>query len=449
MFTKIEGILTPMATRIGSNRYLSAMADGFQVAAPLLVVSSLLVLIANLPLPGWTAGLEATVINPNTGATLLEYLLKPAQATYGIMALVVVLATGYSFAGKLGLEKLTGATVALVAWFTTILESSGDLSAVITNGQLGAKGILPGILVTFGAIHLYGLIEKITARIKSPSGIPPNATSSLVVLLPGLTVLMAVIVVNLGLGLWGTDFVSVFERMIQRPLLQLGDSLGAMLGAYLVLHLFWFFGANGGAVVGPIYNPILQTMSLENLSYFATQEGSGHIITHQFQNFYATFGGCGSVLSLIIAVLIFGKSQRIRSVGKLGLLPGIFGISEPIVFGLPIVLNPVMWLPFMMVPSLNILISYLAMAQGLVPLTNGVTLPWTVPVVISGFLTTNWTGALLQAFLVILGVVIYLPFVKVLDNRYLTKENETAAKTAAFNNNQPNKQGKEEDLCGE
>ena len=135
-----------------------------------------------------------------------------------------------------------------------------------------------------------------------------------------------------------------------QPLLNLGDTLGAMIIAYIFLHLFWFFGVNGGSVVGAVFNPILQTLSVENIEFFKTGVGEGHIICQQFQDLFATFGGCGSTLSLIIAMLLFCKSKRITELGKLSLVPGIFGINEPIVFVLPIVLNPTMIIPFILVP---------------------------------------------------------------------------------------------------
>ena len=139
---------------------------------------------------------------------------------------------------------------------------------------------------------------------------------------------------------------------------------------------------------------------------------------------FATFGGAGSTLSLLIAMVLICKSKRIKSLGKLSVLPGIFGINEPIIFGLPIMLNPILLVPFVLVPTVNIIITYFCMASGLVPLTNGVQLPWTTPIIFSGFLTTGWQGAVLQVILLILGVFMYIPFIKMLDNQYLKEEEE-------------------------
>src|SRR5699024_9092046 len=187
----------------------------------------------------------------------------------------------------------------------------------------------------------------------------------------------------------------------------LGNTLPSMVVAYLFLHFFWFFGINGGSVVGAVFNPILQTLSAENLSAYRAGEELPNIISQQFQDLFATFGGAGSTLSLLIAMLLFCRSKRIKNLGKLSLAPGIFGINEPIIFGLPIVLNPIMFVPFLLVPTFNIVVSYIVMKIGLVPYPSGVPITWATPIIVSGFLSTGWTGAVLQVLILIAGVFIY------------------------------------------
>lgn len=176
-----------------------------------------------------------------------------------------------------------------------------------------------------------------------------------------------------------------------------------------------------------MYNPILKILSAENLAAFQAGTKLPNIITAQFQDMFATFGGAGSTLSLIIAMLLICKSKRIKSIGKLSILPGIFGINEPLIFGLPIMLNPLLLIPFALVPTVNIIIAYFCMSTGLVPLTNGVQLPWTTPIIFSGFLTTGWQGAVLQLVLLILGIFMYIPFIKILDKQYLKDEKSNVA----------------------
>lgn len=427
MMKKLEKVLMPLAEAIGRNKYLMSIRDGFLLSTPLLIGGSIFLLIANFPIPAWIEFLEGTVVNQATGRTLASYIAKPADATFTIMAVFAVMGIAYSFAEKLGTNKLFGAATALVSWFlimpytvTGEVDVNGVAQAVsltgVPLGWLGAKGIFVGIFCAFISVHIYTFVEKRGWTIKMPAGVPPTVEESFAALIPAAVVMTIFFAVNLIFGYMGTDVFQIIFEFLQTPLLNLGDTLGAMVIAYVFLHIFWFFGVNGGSVVGAVFNPILQTLSAGNVA------GEHHIICQQFQDLFATFGGAGSTLSLVIAMLLFCKSKRIKNLGKMSLVPGIFGINEPILFGLPIVLNPAMLVPFILVPTINIVISYFAMAMNFVPICSGVNIPWTTPLVISGFLATNWAGALLQAALLVLGVFIYMPFIKILDKQYLQEE---------------------------
>lgn len=433
MLKWLEKVLMPLAEAIGKNKYLIAIRDGFLVSTPLLIVGSLFLLIANFPIPAWTNWLESVAVN---GSTLSSYFGKPADATFAIMAIFAVMGIGYSFAKQMKTNPIFGAAVSIMSWFLVMpfgvkgkvaVEGIQGKVEVFLGGGLplgwvGAKGIFIGIICAFLAVHIYSFVERKGWVIKMPAGVPPTVVQSFAALLPAGMVMIVFFTINLIFGFFGTNVFEIVFKFLQLPLMNLGDTLGAMVIAYIFLHLFWFFGVNGGSVVGAVFNPILQTLTAENLEFFKSGVGQGHIICQQFQDLFATFGGCGSTLSLLIAMLFFCKSKRIKELGKLALVPGIFGINEPIVFGLPIVLNPVMIIPFMLVPTLNIIISYIAMNIGLVPICNGVNIPWTTPIIISGFLATNWVGAVLQAALLVLGVFIYMPFIKVMDKQYLIEE---------------------------
>lgn len=202
-----------------------------------------------------------------------------------------------------------------------------------------------------------------------------------------------------------------------------------MIIAYLFLHFFWFFGINGSSVVGAVFNPVLRALSIENLNAFKDGHEIPNIITGQFQDMFATFGGGGSTLSLILIMILVCKSQRVKKLSQLSLVPGIFGINEPIIFGLPIVLNPIILIPFALVPTINIIIAYFCMDLGLVAYTNGIQLPWTTPPIISGFLVSGWQASVLQGLLILLGMAVYYPFIKVLDTQYLKEELEAEEST--------------------
>lgn len=451
MMDKLEKMLMPMASAIGRNKFLIAIRDGFLVSTPLLIAGSIFLLLANFPVEAWTSFVNGLMIGD---FSLAELLSKCSDATFSIMAVFATMGIGYTMAREEGTTPIFGAAVALMSWFilmpfqfTAGVSSVMDATGVAVSlpegattvvgglqfGWLGSKGLFVGILAAILSVQLYAWAERKGWVIKMPAGVPPTVVQSFSALIPATIVMTVFFLVNLLLASFGTNAFDFIFKFLQTPLLGLGDTLGAMIVAYIFLHLFWFFGINGGSVVGAVFNPILQTLALENLDLYREVGAAGyniangaHIISQQFQDLFATFGGAGSTLSLLIAMLLFCRSKRIRELGKLSLVPGIFGINEPIIFGLPVVLNPVILIPFILVPMVNIVLSYCAMAMNLFPPCNGINIPWTMPIFFSGFLSTNWVGAVFQLVLLAIGVFIYLPFIKVMDKQYLEEELKAA-----------------------
>ncbi len=421
MLDKLESIFMPLAEKIGKNKYLISIRDGFLLTTPLLIIGSFFLLIANFPINNWTE-FWARFFGENWTA----YMAKPTNATFDIMAILAVVGIAYSFSRELKVDKLSGAAVAVVSWFILMPYKVTDGSVTLNGIPLdwvGSKGIFIGIITAFVSVHIYAWVIKKGWIIKMPKGVPPAVTQSFAALVPSAVVLGVFFLTNSLLALTPYDnaFNFIF-KFLQQPLLVLGNTLGAVLVAMGFQHFFWFFGINGGSIVGSIMQPILTPLSIENLSAFQAGNPLPNVINQQFYDLFTTFGGAGSTLSMLIAMIIVCRSQRIKNLSKISVVPALFGINEPVIFGLPVVLNPTILIPFLLTPLINILISYFSMISGLVPFTSGVSMPWTTPVIISGFLTTGWRGALLQLILVILGVFIYMPFVKMMDKQYKKEE---------------------------
>lgn len=434
---KIEEILLPIASKISQNKYLVSLRDGMTLAMPLLIVGSFFTLITNFPITAWTDWLSSTTINNISLSTLLSI---PTQVTVSIMAIFIIYGIGMNFAKQEGLNAASGGIIALLTWlllmpFSTSFTPDETITALLPDGSypfsvssiplewVGAKGIFIGIICAFTSILLYKYILKKGWVIKMPDGVPPTVSQSFSDLIPITVVVVFFLIVRILFVLtpWGNPFTFVYT-ILQAPLQNLGDSLGAMSFVYLLAHILWFFGIHGTNVTGAVFNPILLVLSTENQTAIQAGLAPMHIINQQFQDLFATFGGGGSTLSLLIAMFFFCRSKRIKQLGKLAIIPGIFGINEPVIFGLPIVLNPTILIPFVLTPLFNIVVSWFTMYIGLVPITNGVLLPWTTPPILSGFLASGWQGAVLQLVLIILGVFIYLPFIKTIDKQYLSEE---------------------------
>ncbi len=378
MLQKLEKVFMPLAERIGRNKYLIAIRDGFLLSMPLLIVGSFFLLIANFPIPGWTQFWGRFF-----GENWTSYFSKPTDATFSIMAILAVIGIGYSFSEQMKVDKLFGAAISLVSWFLIMpyeILFEGKTVTGIPLGWVGSKGIFVGIICAFAAVHIYSWVDKKGWVIKMPDGVPPTVEKSFAALIPAGVSLLVFFLINVIFGMtpFGNAFNFVFV-ILQTPLLKLGNTLPAMVIAYIFLHFFWFFGINGGSVVGAVFNPILQTLSAENLAALQAGQPIPNIISQQFQDLFATFGGAGSTLSLLIAMLLFCRSKRVKELGKLAL----------------------------------------------VPLCTGIAIPWTMPVIVSGFLATGWQGSVLQALLLILGVFIYMPFIKMMDKQYLADETKT------------------------
>lgn len=421
MFDKLEKIFMPLAEKIGKNKYLLSIRDGFLISMPLLIAGSFFLLIANFPIKGWVE-----FWNTIFGEGWTQYMVKPTMATFDIMAIITVIGIGYSFAGHMNVNKMFGGVTSLVAWFLLMPYEVmvDDLTVkAIPLKWIGSSGIFIGIITVFLAVHIYAYIDKKGWVIKMPDGVPPTVTQSFAALIPVSVVMIVFFIINIIFA--KTEYKTAFDfvyKILQVPLISLGGTVYAMIIAYIFLHLFWFFGINGASVVGSVYNPVLRTLSIENLEAFRNNLPIPNIISAEFQDLFATFGGAGSTLSLIIAMFIACKSKRIKNLAKLAIAPGIFGINEPIIFGLPIVLNPIVFIPFLLVPIINIIITYIVMIIGLVPYTNGVSITWTTPIIISGFLSTGIRGAILQVILLIIGIFIYMPFIKIMDKQFLKEE---------------------------
>lgn len=430
---KLEEKLMPMAAKISGNAHLQSIRDGFALAMPLLIIGSMFMLISNFPIQSWMDLLRSTEVNGNT---IASYFSAATNATFTIMSIFVVIGIGYAYGGKLKVNQIFSGIVSLVAWFILMPFSfeftpEGSEEALTVNGLsfdwLGSKGVFIGIISAFLAVRIYKIIIDKGLVIKMPAGVPPTVGQSFAALLPAAFVMTAFVLIRFIFSLtpWDNAFNFVYS-VLQLPLQHIGGTLTAMILVYLFAHILWFLGIHGTNITDSMFMPILYALSAENLARVNAGQLPENIINVQFQNLFATYGGAGSTLSLLIVAVLIAKSKRLKQLSKLSILPAIFGINEPVIYGLPIVLNPILMVPFILVPTINIIISYITMNIGLVPIPNGVIMPWTTPPIVSGFLSSNWQGAVLQLFLIALGCLIYYPFVVAIDKHNLIQEEELA-----------------------
>lgn len=429
MFKKLEKFLSPIADTLAKNKILSAISQGFLATSPIVIVGSIFLLISNFPINGWTEFMAGIF-----GQGWSGYLDRVTAITFDAIALLTCMAIGYNYAREIGLKnQIAGALVSIVAFLIitpqthpNFVNSSQKVFAGFAFSHLGTAGIFLAMISAILAVSIFGFAYKRKLVIKLPDGVPPAVMDSFASLIPAGLTIIVFFILNIIFAHTNYGFVHNFVyQVLQAPLVGLGKSKAFEVIYQFLSTLFWFFGINGPNVTNTIFSPIHKVLTIEN--YEAAKAGFAmtNIFTQGFSDFFCNFGGGGSTLGLVIMMAFIGKSKRIKTLGRLSLPAGIFGINEPIIFGLPIVLNPIMLIPFLLAPIANTIIAALATMVGFIPITLGVQLSWTTPIGFSGFLVTGSINAVfLQLFLLVINMLIYFPFFKILDNKYLAQESQ-------------------------
>ncbi len=420
----LENMLLPIADKLNNNRYLSALRDGFMVALPLIIFGSIFVVIANFPFLDKMISEEAF--------TAYQNALGPASAaTLSIMGVFVMIGIGYKLTEHYGGEAIYGGVVALAAFLIMTPQVLDGVSGVIPTSVLGAEGMFLGIFTAFISAELYRYFVKKDWTIKMPAGVPGAVSRSFSALIPITLTLTVFLLIRIIFSYTGFETVQNFiYSVIQQPLTVLGSGLPATIIAVLLIQVFWFFGLHGQIIVNSVFDPIWYALNDQNLSAFQAGTELPNIITKQFiDSFLVGMGGSGMTLAVIILIFMIGKSRQLKELGKLGAPAGLFNVNEPIIFGLPIIMNPLILIPWLVAPVVVTLITYFAMYSGIVPPPAGVIVPWTTPPILNGFLATGnaWQGGVLQAFNLLVVIVIWWPFLKILDKNYYETERKEAS----------------------
>lgn len=433
MFEKLSRILIPIAGKLNNNRYLTVLRDAFMLSFPLTVFGSIIVVIINLPfLKGWMGEGNLT-----TFQSLLNIV---PNATLKIMTLFVVVGIGYYLSRSYKVEPIFGGMIALASFlmltpFVLTQESGATIAGVIPVDRIGAKGMFLGMIVAFIAGEIYRRVTQRNFIIKMPPGVPPAVAKSFAALLPACITLGIFLIINVVVTLTlHNNLHDLIYHAVQAPLVHLGSGIIPTLIAIFFVQLLWFFGLHGQIIINSVMDPIWNTLALENYEAYSKGLELPHIITKQFVDIYTVgIGGTGMTLAVVLSILFFLKSKQLKQVSKLALGPGLFNVNEPVIFGLPIVMNPLIFVPWVISPMIVTLITYFAMSTGIVPPPNGIQVPWTMPLFFSGMMGTgSLMGGVLQLFNMAVVFIIWFPFLKIIDRMNVRKEQEEELSQAAL-----------------
>ena len=415
---KMENILQT-ADRLFQNRYFSSIKKAFTITLPVIILGSIASLVNNIPINIVQAGLSTPVgqvIRAVNGAVWL--------GSTAIMAILIAWTLGYYLGNT---YKLNGTLSALtsVSSYLTICVTTSD--GGISLSQLGSSGLFGAILIAILATELYHAFSNL--KINIPEDTAEEVLQMFAALFP---VMLSVFFIALTNGIILTTSGKGIDEWIYTALSLLFSAAdgGGLVGTLLLvfgIHIFWFFGIHGGNVMDSIMVSAFGENLINNTSQYALNHDAFDkqldIISKGFLDTFVFMGGAGTSLCIIIAVLIIARSRYMRSIAKMGGVFALFNMNEIMLFGFPVILNPILLIPFLLTPLTITLVSWSAMSLGLV--ARVVTeVHWAMPPLISGYLATggHLSGSILQVINIAAGILIYLPFIRLMDRRAVQKE---------------------------
>ena len=408
----------PFFEKLSRNIYLRAIRDGFIAGMPVILFSSIFILIAFVP-NSWGFKWSDEVV---------AFLMKPYSYSMGILALLVAGTTAKSLTDSVNrsMEKtnqINYMSTLLAAIVGLLMLAADPIENGLATGFLGTKGLLSAFLAAFVTVAIYKVCVKNNVTIRMPDEVPPNISQVFKDVIP-----FTLSVVSLyALDLLARHFVgaSVAESIGKffAPLFSAADGYLGITIIFGAFAFFWFVGIHGPSIVEPAIAAITYANAEVNLNLLQQGMHADKILTSGTQMFIVTMGGTGATLVVPFMFMWLTKSKRNRAIGRASVVPTFFGVNEPILFGAPLVLNPIFFIPFIFAPIANVWIfKFFIETLGMNSFTAN--LPWTTPAPLGLVLGTNFQvlSFILAALLIVVDVVIYYPFLKVYDEQILEEE---------------------------
>ena len=408
--------LMPVASKMASNKFLIAIRDGITLAMPLLIIGSLLMVIP--PLEKWLGDMG-----------IATYLWKGSDSSFGLIGLVASFGIAYSLTKQYNVDGVPSGIVSLSTFILVTPFVTGEAGNGMPTTYMAAQGLFVAIVLGLINGWVYQWFINHNIQIKMPDSVPPAVSKSFSAILPGATLIVGWLIVYGVLDAFKLPNLHMIAKtVLGTPLGLLGNNIIGVVILVMCCSGLWFVGLHGGNIVNKIMEPIWLTNLGENAEAFKAGENLQHIFTTPFVDNFVYIGGAGATIGLVLALAWMARrknaSKQAKTLTPITVVPGLFNINEPTMFGIPVVLNILLLIPFVVAPVVNLIISYLSMASGLVPLTY--TAPgWTTPPVISGFLATGSIRAsILQIILVVADILLYLPFVAAVEKRFKADEEQ-------------------------
>ncbi|VUC82402.1 PTS system, lactose/cellobiose family IIC component [Raoultella terrigena] len=415
----IEKRLAPMAGVIAQQRYVLAIRDGFIAALPFMIVGSFMLVFIFPPISSNTT-FQFAKAWLNFSANYREQLMLPFNMSMGLMTIFISVGVGASLGKQYSLDPITTGLLSLMSFMLVAADlKNGALSMQYFSGQ----GIFTALLCSIYATEVYRWLKKRNITIKLPEQVPPGVSRSFEVLIPVIVIMITLHPLNLFIEhATGMILPEAIMAML-KPLVAASDSLLAVILAVLLCQILWFAGIHGTMIVTGIMNPFWMANLASNQAALAAGEAIPHTFVQGFWDHFLFIGGVGSTLPLAI-LLIRSRAAHLRTIGRMGFVPGLFNINEPILFGAPIIMNPILFIPFVFIPVINAILAWYAIDLGLVEKVVMMT-AWTTPAPIGASWATNWAIApvILCFICMAIAALMYYPFVKAYEKTLLAADN--------------------------
>ena len=433
------------AGKFAGSRFVRAIMDAGYSVISFSIIGAIFLILTVLPqafpIPGFTE-FYAQTLGRFTNLFQVVY-----NSTMGILALVFAGTFAYSYTNiyrqeeKLDIVPMNALLMFLMAFFITVPElvwKNGSIQFVTiltkakmvaggyeasTGGitRIASVGIFTGLVIAWLTVQIYRYTVKHNWRIKMPASVPAGVSNSFSALIPGFCIALVVAVIELILVTLGTDIFKVLYIPFSF-ISNIADTWWGFLIIIFLIHFLWWFGIHGATIMSSFYTPIV----LANMA--ANVKGATHFFAGDPMNAFVIIGGSGATLGMAIWLAFGSRSAQLKEIGKVELVPAIFNINEPILFGLPIVYNINLLVPFICAPLASGIVGYIAVSSHIVPKII-VQQPWPTPIGLSGFIATaSWQGAVLSVVCAIVAFLIWFPFIKHYDNVLLKQEKADASK---------------------
>lgn len=412
-FDKFENALMSLGDKMSRSKVFSSISSAMQVAMTAIIVGSFALLIPSIEIGKWQ---EIVYSIPY----LADICWRLFDVTVGLVSLYVVFVLAYVYSGKIELKEQVGVAVfSLVVFYIITPFEDGTIPMT----WIGTKGMIAAILIGILVPLAIKFLVSHNIVIKLPNSVPKFVQDSFILLVPAIIIfsvvcLLSLIVANTSYG----DIHNMIFTLIQTPLKSIGLSLPGILLINILVSLVWWCGIHGDVAVNAL-GGLLSVAGLENLA--ATQAGTElpNIVTSTFFN-SANPGGYGQLLIPAIIAVLFCKSKEIKVIGKSAIIPAIFTIGEPVLFGMPIMFNPFLLIPMLVTTSFNIIYWYVLISLGIVGRFAGYVIPWTCPPILMQLLgsSTPIRAAIAAAIMIVIDIFVWLPFMKAEDKQKLSIE---------------------------